>query len=138
MTNSSKYGAIESIRALDFGYTLFKRQGFLFFLPMLSGAVAAFYFYDLFPFLDPKQWRLHFNYFPLALGMCVTSTAALIGRFICPPNKQVDFDKVLTSIDRWRETSLRNKVRLLVGAVVTLISGFLIGWVLSGFIFVSP
>ena len=132
MTDSSKSGGIQSSNVLDFGYNLYKVQRLLFFLPMLAGAVAAIYFYDFFPFLEPKRWRIHFQYFPLVIGVCVTFSAGLIGRFICPPNKQIDFDEVLTSIDRWREINLQNKLRLLLGAIVALNAGFSIGWVLSG------
>lgn len=116
----------------DLGYTLYKQQSRLIFVPMLVGFAAAICLYGLLSIADVKTWRIYFKYFPLAIGLGTMGIAMLVNRLVCPVSKRVVFEKVLTSVKQWRELDARNKARVILGAFVAIEVGFLIGWVIGG------
>lgn len=115
----------------DFGYTLYRQQSRLIYVPMVVGFVAGISLYGFLPIFDLRSWRIYFMYIPIVVGLGFAGLAVLIGDRVCPPSRQAD-TKLLTSLNRWRDLDVRNKTRLILGALVAVIGCFMIGWVVGG------
>jgi len=118
--------------AFDFGYGLYVHIRKIFYGGILAGFLSAVCLYPLFQIHSHSTWRPYFYYGPLAIGLSFAGIFSLVAHLIFPRESQVNFEAVLTSVEKWRELDARNKARLLVGAIFALGSGLVIGWVVGG------
>ena len=117
---------------LDFGYKLYVHIRKVFFGGILTGFVTAVCSYPFLAIHNTSTWRPYFFYLPLAVGMGFALLAFLVLSIVCPREKQVNFESVLTSVERWRALDIRNKVRLLIGALFSSVFGLVVGWIVGG------
>jgi len=118
-------------RAFDFGYKLYVHIRKLFLGGILIGFSIAVLLYPYLPIHNHSTWRSYFYYGPLAIGLAFVAVVYLVMIRACPRKKQVDFES-FQSLERWRGLDVKNKVRLFVGVVFALVTGFVMGWIVGG------